>query len=438
MKELCKLQSWCGPHFLNDPDLAQMLAARAEEGAKAVADYLALATVAASVGDRAREADWVSRALNAAVSSNEHISIAAYPTITVDTMQAHRQLIAALEAAENAGDLRDALDHPSATSDMLPKVVERLRSARTDTAFWATPWNALDVLRVAAEKGFVDQAAVETEILSLLDESPLLSDRTASADERFEGMHLLDLARSAAGDALRGLREELLVRAQAVARNPSDKHAIYAFMSAEWNDPARADAYLQQERAAIQPFLDEEDRVEAEQTLMDTICQCAMLVAMGDGTLSVQEKQAIENNRPMVEMMYRNRDAIALLESTADIEQARAARASTVLVYSMSSGWLFGESRYSRELNEQLEAVTSITEFDALCRMYAARIKEPFARRLALLTAMLVSSADAIEPGEFRVLMLMAEVWNIELAENQRFFNAFVYPLLKDDGAPPA
>lgn len=481
--DLCKLQSWCGVHFLNDRELAQMLSAHAESKAESTKDFLELLTVAGSTGDSARESALLQLALSAAKSSDDHVEIASHPLIARDAVQARAQLDAALFAAADVGDLRKVLDHDAATADLLAPVLERLRVSCGEQDFLSSAWNPLDVLKVACNKEFMTKEAAEAEILSLVDASPVLSDTaevatpgasvggdaeedaSADGDEVArelglpdlseitdvdgESMQLLSLAESANNEDWASLRDTLLDRAMKAANRPGQKYAIYQFLNEKlgnkqysWRrdkgststeaEDARALAYLDANRDILQPFIEKKNEGERVEALMDSICQCALLVSWGDGELSAEEKEEIQKVRPIAEMIYRNRDAIALLEKTEAIDKAREARKSTVIMHSLSSMWMF-EPAYSQELTESLAEVSSLEELDALVRMYAAKIEDPFGKRLAAWTATEVASADGLEDGEKRILKLMAEVWELDLKENQRYFADFVYPTTSDN-----
>lgn len=481
--DLCKLQSWCGVHFLNDPELEQMLATHAESKAESTKDFLELATAAKSTGDSERESALLQLALSAAKSTDDHVEIASHPLIARDPVQARAQLDAALAASKDVGDLRKLLDHDAATSDLMQPVVDRLRTSCGDSEFLSSAWNPLDVLRVACDKEFMQREDAEALLLSLVESSPFLSDATDPAksetapggdpnddaivdgDEeasetdlpdlsditelQAESMRLLSLAKSANSEDWESLRETLLERAMTAATRPGQKYAIYQFLNEElgqkrysWlrdenaaptaEEDARALAYLEANRDTLQPFIDKKTEAERIEALMDNICQCALLVSWGDGELSADEKEEVQKVRPIAEMIYRNRDAIALLEKTEDIEKAREARGSTAIVHSFSTMWIF-EPAYSRELTENLGEVTSREELDALVRMYAAKIEDPFGKRLAAWTAYEVASTDGLDDGEKRILKIMADVWELDLKENQRYFVDFVYPTTSDN-----
>jgi ankyrin repeat protein len=199
--DLCKLQSWCGAHFLNDPDLKQLLAGSAQGAAKSTRDFLEIATVARASGDCEREESLIQAALEAAKSTDDHIKLASHPLIATDPARVHSLLDAALAVATDVGDLREVLNHDLAGSDLLRLVLDRLRTSSADETFLSSVWNPLDVLILACDKSLMDRAAVEVEILALADLSPILSDAPKQAtvqalpvdDETDEGNRLFQL-----------------------------------------------------------------------------------------------------------------------------------------------------------------------------------------------------------------------------------------------------
>lgn len=453
--DLCKLQAWCGAHFLNDPDLKQLLAGSAEGTAESTRDFLKLATAARASGDREREESLIQAALEAAKSTDDNITLASHPVIARDPARVHNLLDAALAVASDVGDLREVLNHDAAGADLLPLVLDRLRTSSADETFLSSAWNPLDVLIVACDKSFMNRAAVEAEILALADGSPILSDAPEQAtvealpaseevDESNrllalpdmaeihgpsgDSMHLLSLAESARDEQWSSLREILLTRAIEAAATAGRKYSVYRFLRETLEDQPRADAYLEANQADLQPFLAKKRDAEQQEQLMDAICQCALLVAAGDGRVTPEETQEIQKVRPIVEMMYRNRHAIEILEQTEDIEKARSACGSTMLVHSLTSMWLF-EPAYSREISGALSDVSTIEELDNLYRTYAARIEDPLGRRLAVWAATEVASADGFEESEQRALKIMAAVWGLNIQETQRWFRDFVYPV---------
>jgi ankyrin repeat protein/tellurite resistance protein len=453
--DLCKLQSWCGAHFLNDPDLKQLLAGSAQGAAKSTRDFLEIATVARASGDCEREESLIQAALEAAKSTDDHIKLASHPLIATDPARVHSLLDAALAVATDVGDLREVLNHDLAGSDLLRLVLDRLRTSSADETFLSSVWNPLDVLILACDKSLMDRAAVEVEILALADLSPILSDAPKQAtvqalpvdDETDEGnrlfqlpdmeeihgpsgdrMHLLSLAESARDEQWSSLREMLLTRALEAATTAGRKYSAYKFLRETLQDEPRADAYLQANQADLQPFLAKKRDAEQRVQLMDAICQCALLVAAGDGRVTSEVTQELQKVRPIVEMMYRNRHAIEVLEQTEDIDKARSACGSTMLVHSLASMWLF-EPAYSREISGVLSEVSTNEGRDNLYRTYATRIEDPLGRRLAVWAATEVASADGFEKGEQRALKIMAAVWGLNIHETHRWFRNFVYPV---------
>ena len=400
--DLVKLRFWCGPHYLNDPGLVVAISAAAGEAASSTNDFLTLADAMASDGDRERAAQLFQQAVAAAQSTEDHLRLTTNDISPLKPRALRSIIDKAIAAASDVGDLRRVLACDAATADLVKPVIKRMRSAVADKDFFATAWNPLEVLQAAFEKGFIDQSTVEKELLALIKLSPVLGDAIEAEGARTEGqlsddaeywvegmggaqgrdvkpMHLLSMAQSAQGQEWQALGERLLAMAKKAASTPERKYAVYRFMLDELDDEARAKAYRKTNAKVLKPLLDQRDAADQEAQLIDTICQCALLVAVGDGEISDEESAELENVRAIVEMIYRNRSAISILEQTSDIEKAKAARLSTALIHNMA---LF-QPAYRSALEEDLSEISSRADLDALLRQYAARIKDPFGRRLA-------------------------------------------------------
>lgn len=451
--DLKKLRSWCAPHFLNDPGLGEAISASASEAASSTSDFLALAEIAGADGDSDRAGELIQSAFSVANSTDDHLQFTNNPMISLDAKSVRAILDKAIAAASDVGDLRSVINADAATEALVKPVIKRMRACAGEKAFFDTPWNPLEVLQAACDRGFIEHAAVEAELMSLLKASPLLADAIKSptpseedlsselpegislADIRgmhgpeVEQMHLLSMAESAYGEEWEQLRETLLSRAIKAATTPERKYAVYTFMTDKLEDEGQAKAYLKANRKVLKPFLDQLQDAEKQEQLIDTICQCALLVAVGDGRISEEESDEVEKVRAIVDMMYRNRAAIEILEKTEDIELARQACGSTVLV---TTSTIF-QPAYIREVIEELSEVSSMDDLEVLFRSYASRIEDPFGRRLAAWAANEVASIDGLDDGEKRALKVMADVWKLNLQENQRYFRDFVYPATNEN-----
>jgi len=183
-------------------------------------------------------------------------------------------------------------------------------------------------------------------------------------------------------------------------------------------------------------LLEENNLADEQDTLIDNICQCALLVAAGDGSISEEESEEVDRMRALVEMVFRNRHAIELLEETEDIDNARENRGDTRLIHTLA----FGTPSYHLEVIEQIQELQSPEDFISLVKLYAAKIEDPFACKIAAWAAQEVAAIDGLEEGEEKVLQVMANVWGISLKENSRFIERIVGPIISDDveysGAP--
>ena len=65
------------------------------------------------------------------------------------------------------------------------------------------------------------------------------------------------------------------------------------------------------------------------------MCQCALLVSAGDGTISQEEIGEVGEVKAFLGMLIRNREAIEALDQSGDIEQAKELRGDMVLMHEM-------------------------------------------------------------------------------------------------------
>ncbi len=380
-----------------------------------------------------------------------------HPLLSADDDTKANILAQAIDATETVGQLYEIVEHEAATKANWKACLDKLGQKATDDAFWDDGYNLTDMMASAVERKFIAKAQAKQALLELVQKSDALSDRSAkpkgiepdpslsleAADalnvaindlakrDEFEpaSMQLLELAKSAHGHDWRDVQETLLSKAMGAAITPEQKYAVYLCLLDEIEDKKKAQAYLKANEGTLRPFLDRKAAAEQEGSVLDAICQCAMLVAIGDGEFTSAESDELEKIRGIAGMMYRNRAAIALLEENKDIEKARAHRSSTAIVHSLS---IFTPS-YLREVSEALEDVGSREDLDALCKAYAARIEDPFGRRLAAWAANEVAGSDGLDAGEKRALKLMTDIWGFNIQENQRYFASYVYPLISDE-----
>lgn len=454
--DLNTLRLWCDPHFLNDPVLKEEIASKVISSASSTQDYLALAEFAAETGDTDQASEYIQSAYNALEATEDYLDFLSHEMISLDKKSTKVLCDKAITAAKDVGDLRRIMSSDAATADLLKPIMKRMRASTEDEVFFDTHWNPLEVLQSAFNRGFVDQASVETELMTLLKASPVLGDAVAKTEQRDEKliaelpsgisladleinrgpradkMHLLSMAETAFGEEWEKLGENLLARAIKAAVTSGQKLAAYIFLRDTLQDEGRANAYLKSNRKFLQPLLDQLEAEEKQEQLIDAICRCALLVAVGDGSISEEESEEVGKIRGIVEMMYQNREAVAILENTHDIEQAREARTSTALHYNMAL-MLFGQPSYTHEVYDALSDVSSKKELDGIFRTYAERITDPFAQRLAAWAGNEVASIDGLDNGEKHALSVMAGVWGLNLADNQRYFRDFVYPATSDE-----
>lgn len=443
VEDLNTLSAWCDPHFLNDARLKNEIASKAVSAARTTSDFLSLAEAAAEAGNADQAAECVQSAFNALASTDDYLNFMAHEMISLNDKSAKALLTKAITAARDLDDLRAIIDAESATKEVVAPILKRMRKSAKDSEFFNSVYNPLDVLSLAVEKEFIDLDAAESELLALVDASPVLSDKPVGKMAQHEGvdavsgfeaahMHLLSMAGSAYDDDWKHVRETLLARAEMAATSAAQKYAVYQFLVDRIDDSKRSKAYLKANKKVLEAFLAHKAAAEEQEQLMDAICQCALLAAVGDGSISEEESEEVQKIRGIVEMMYRNREAIKILEDTHDIAKARDARDTTDLHYNLAL-MLFGQPSHLREVYDDLSEVSSKKELDSLFRKYSARIKDPFGKRLSAWAAHEVAAIDGLDNGEKHALSVMCGVWGLNLEENQRYFRDFVYPVTSDE-----
>jgi ankyrin repeat protein len=443
VEDLTTLRNWCEPHFLNDPNLKEEIASKAVSAASTTRDFLSLAEAAAEAGNTDQAAECVQSAFNALASTDDYLHFMAHEMISLNDKSAMALFNKAIAAAGDPDDLRAIVDSERATKELIAPIIKRMRKSAKDADFFNGGFNPLDVLSLAVEKEFIDLDVAETELFALINASPILSDKSvgkaAQPDDVYDAfgsgaahMHLLSMAGSVYGDDWNPVREALLARAEMAATSAAQKYAVYQFLVNRIHDDKRSKAYLKANKKVLEPFLQRKAATEQREELMDAISQCALLAAIGDGSISEEESEEVEKIRGIVDMMYRNREAINILELTQDIAKAREARESTDLHYNMSLS-LFGPPAHLRDVYDDLSEVSSQKDLDGLFRKYSATIKDPFGKRLAAWAAHEVAAIDGLDNGEKHALSVMCGVWGLNFEENQRYFRDFVYPVTSDD-----
>lgn len=387
-EELCGLAELCIPDELNDDALMGQLAAQARSMAASSSDYLSLATLAQHAGN-------------------------------IDALDCVR---AAVDALEDSDDAYRVVAHKACTAEVFAKVKQLVLTKVDSREFWSI-YDPYDILSTGVEHDFL----AKEEVFGIL-ENLLNTEAPGLSWERIAG----SMGREASPE----LYERCLEKAEASALTPEEKFSLYEYMVDSLEDADWAERYKERVAAAIETKLHEREAAQADSLRLDVVCQCALLAALGDGKISSEELEEVQQIRAVAELFLKNRAAITVLEKSGDIEQARAARVETEVFVVRT---LFGRPDYLNDVLDALSDAAGTGEGNsdsaatiALILDYASRLEDPFARRVGLWAAREVAAVDGLDEGEEKVLQLLASAWALDMNENARFFAEVVYPAVND------
>lgn len=286
--------------------------------------------------------------------------------------------------------------------------------------------NPVSVFAAAMKRGFVSG----DDVLSFAHRC--IEERLAAPLRVEQALRFLDVDadEGAYFERLEELRHRAMTEAEAEATATSDDELmeLYEYLKNDLEDEQRANEFAERHREVVEAHQSGVAHREAESRELDNICKCAVLVAAGDGEISSKESEEVGKIKTFVRMLRWNREAIFTLQRTSDIEAARKVRAGTVLLHEP----VLSEPPFARAVLEDLAGISSPDEVLALLRLYASRVTDEFDRRLALWAAEEVAASDGFEDGEKKLLAVFAAEWEIDLAENRRFFKNVVYPAIDD------
>ncbi|SVB42899.1 uncharacterized protein METZ01_LOCUS195753, partial [marine metagenome] len=344
----------------------------------------------------------------------------------------------AISAAQHWYDLENILDHKACDKSMWDEI-ESTYEARIKDEGFAQISNPLDLLKKAFEKNFVDQRYLIFRLKELL-----TSDNAQSYLDIYKSLKYLpadfDEKDSHFADELRLLLSEYFSKAKAAATSDEEICEFYGFLIDDLEDNELAQSYRDEHAIIIDRHLSEIAEAAACRKINETICQCALIAAVGDGSISNEEVEEVPNVKPFIGMFRDNREAILTLERTSDIEKARELRGVTTLVHDLSLQVvddLFEIPSYIQEVVEEMKDARpdddpSTDGLYLLIKLYASKVEDRLDQRITLWAAKEVASIDGLDHREREFLEAFAKEWNLTVAENDRYFEDVVYPVMDD------
>lgn len=287
-------------------------------------------------------------------------------------------------------------------------------------------------------RGFIDEADLVKEVSSLLvpeGKSVFSSLKLLQAADEYsdsERCHRnLEVTIENKNIAAIFTREDFSNRFLVLARSSNEKNEIvelHDYLLDEREDPELAASVMNENVEVIEQAKAEEEEDERARGLLNSICKCALLVSAGDGNISQEEINEVGEIKAFIGMLFRNREAIDVLDKSGDIEKARELRGDMVLMHEME---IFTPS-YLSDTIDDVNETESEEDILALFPLYAANVNGEFERRIALWAAKEVAQIDGLEEGEFIGLNALATEWGLDVKENDQYFQDVVYPAIND------
>jgi len=383
-EDSCEFSKMCDAGCFNSPELQRMLIEQAETDASSSDDYLALAELM---------------------------------VLKVAGMKSGEEYFQkAVAAVKDVSDIWAVLGSSLADGDTFSKMYALLGSNLGNEDFVGSIYNPVDMLELAKDRDLISADKQRQGLEMLLQSSSKV-------------LPFMAMVSSIYDEELSDIRDAFLIKAMNQATTSENKYEIYRFINDELEDEKRASEYFEENRDQLSALQVEKEQAEGQNQIIDVICQCALLVSAGDGSISEEESEKVGQTRAIVENIFRNRHAIELLEETEDIEKAREVRSENILIHTLN---LF-PPEYHHEVIKHLQELQSPDEFIALVKLYAAKIEDPFAKKIAAWAAQEIAAIDGLDDGELHVLSVMADVWELDLKENSRFIERIVGPIISDE-----
>ncbi|MBT7625935.1 MAG: hypothetical protein HN589_06605 [Proteobacteria bacterium] len=323
-----------------------------------------------------------------------------------------------------------------AQSDFI-ELMKKYREQKHDEDF-SSYYTPIELFSLGYIRGFIDESDLVKEIHSLSDPKEvnmfssleLLKEADKYSDP--ESCHwFLKVTIENKDIAEIFTREKFSIQFLNLARSSKDKDEIvelHEYLLEDREDPELAASILEQNHDVITTAKAEEEAAEKSRELLNSMCQCALLVSAGDGTISQEEIGEVGEVKAFLGMLIRNREAIEALDQSGDIEQAKELRGDMVLMHEMD---LFTPS-YLRNTMDDINETESAEDILALFPLYAANVSGEFERRIALWAAKEVAQIDGLEEGEIISLNVLAKEWGLDVKENEQYFKDVVYPAIDD------
>lgn len=384
VEDLCLSAIMCDVGCLNDSTLGERLIIKAEHLAATTSDFLSLAKISDS------------------------------GIIHMESSSFYYNK--AIESVKDIDDVFSAIDNDLCNEDDLKKLLARLEENIDDAEFHDGAFNVVDCLNAADERRLIDDS-LKRKYLELFSQSSS------------KALPFMAMAASVDEEKNMDLRTTYLNNAMSRASTIEEKFEIYEFLKDELDDEQLAQDYLNDHRSELGLLLEEKEQEEKQKGIIDSLCQCALIVSVADGTISKKESDEVEQMHAFIDMIFRNRQAIELLEITGDLEKARAARRGLHLTHTLN---MFGPD-YLNEVIELLQDVENEEDFTALVRSYAGKIHDPFARKIGAWAAQIVAAVDGLDVSKLVILDMLANLWELDLCENDRYIRDVVMPAISDE-----
>lgn len=342
-----------------------------------------------------------------------------------------RKLIA--EAVALTGsfyDLKLVADHKSFRETDWPGVTSILEEKLQDPDYHYNG-DLLDPLKVGLSNGWIEMEAVIEYLKRWLVSPPdaraafgIAQTLSYAFQEAVEGDEALE-------SELNGLMREAINFASTASPDADLVIDICEFLVDELGDNDAAEALRKVHEEDICEIEKLEEEAESRAQLIDNICKVALLVSVGDGTISAAEVGEASEVRPWVRAFLGGREAIETLERTGNQAKARELAGDLVMIHEMSDMGMFGPPIFVQQVFDDLEGA-SADGVMSLVKLYASKIEDSFHQRIALWSAEETAAADGLDRMEIGLLDAFAEEFGLSRKQNQKYFKGVAFPALSD------
>ena len=345
--------------------------------------------------------------------------------------ESNRYLNKAVTSATSWYDLENIVDNSQCDQKLWTKVEIAIRN-NLDIPKLDDISNPFDVLLSAIEKKFIYENELVKQ-LEIMITKPLQSPLAILVSVTSYIESIKDEATKSFTAEFKRLQKNLLKKIQNEVTSDEDIFEVYNYFIDDLNDQVMAEKYKKKHNNIISKQLAQEEESEQTQQLILNICKCAILVSIADGSMSEEELDEIDAVSPYIKFFIDNEAAVKTLIKTFDIELAREKRVENDLVYDGSI--LLSKLFYVDEIAEEINSMSEGDNINKLVKKYASNIDDDYYRRIALWAATEVASIDGFHDSEKFMLEFFAKEWNIQIKENQKYFEQYVYPATNDNFA---